>query len=345
MTVSKKARAYGMAFFISVLRRRFSAHDLIGISLDVEIVFPFLTGRGYHRQHRVAGMREVDLKHIVLNLVHVPYLHAAQPLVRKIGCVGIVKGVRVVVAHDLRAVNRRIQQADHCQYRHQYAAEHGACHTDLLVFIDDDGVEDHPSGAKQADEHITRHMEKEFREIPQIGVGGQKNHGQQDQAAPPGAFFHIVSHITHGETQDGPDKPVRVVFEQLPAHIAEGHLQQIDQRLADEEKDEAFQSRVEIALAVHDDEDAKENPHLHRCGDGDERGTVERGDDRHGGGVYAGDDRGDDHLRPRQIKSAEKPSGNAAPAACLGMFHGVLPSFFACCKDYTRFFAPGKGGW
>ena len=226
--------------------------------------------------------------------------------VRKGDRVGIVKRVLLVIAHDVRAVNGGIQQTDHRQGNYDHRADGRSRCPNLLVSEDQHGIEDDRAGAEQRDQNVLWQVELEIRKVRRVGCGGQRNHRQKDQIPPPFVLFHIVADIAHRQAKNRPDKPIPIVLEQTPALPAEGYLDQIDQRLADQKENEAFQCGIEVRLAVQDDEDAEQNPHLKGRRDRMEGSIEQRRDDRYDGGQYTGDYGEQNQLRPGQINPAEE---------------------------------------
>ena len=91
-------------------------------------------------------------------------------------------------------------------------------------------------------------------------ISYEKHNRHQDAQSPPLILLKIVAYEAHGECQKSPDEPSLVVLEDAPAKSAERHLHQVYQRLAYQEENDAFQGRIQVGLAVHDDDGTEKHP-------------------------------------------------------------------------------------
>ena len=131
-------------------------------------------------------------------------------------------------------------------------------------------------------------------------------HRGQDQKTPPLVLLHRIADEGHGEGQQGPEKPGGVVAEHAEAVRVEGHLDQINQRLADQEEDEDLQRGVQRAFAVHDDQDREEDPPFEVNGDILERCVFCKGQQGGETGIQAADHGKGDQPSPGEGKTAEE---------------------------------------
>ena len=136
--------------------------------------------------------------------------------------------------------------------------------------------------------------------------GSKKNsHSREDKTGIPLVFFHVPADETGWEGREGDFEPIGVVLEETPAHVAERHLDEIDEGLRDKKENENFKGGVERGFAIHDDEDSGEDPPF--GGDSDVvEGIAVRNKEGHEGGVDTHDDGKNNQFRPGKIKTAEE---------------------------------------
>ena len=155
--------------------------------------------------------------------------------------------------------------------------------------------------------------------------GGEKNgHNREDEAGIPLILFQIPADKTGWEGREGDFEPIGVVLEEAPAHVAERHLDEINEGLRDKEENENFESGIERGFAVYDDKDSGEDPPFRGDGDVMERIAI-RDEESHEGGIDTHDDGKDDEFGPGDIEVTEELMEEIL--VFFGCFGGFLGGF------------------
>ena len=89
-----------------------------------------------------------------------------------------------------------------------------------------------------------------------------KHHRQKNQHTEPVLLSDIPADICHRQCRNCPQHPESVIPKQIPPHRAERHLEQIDQRLADQKEYKCLESGIKRCPAVDHNDDRKEDPCL-----------------------------------------------------------------------------------
>ena len=203
-------------------------------------------------------------------------------------------GERRVVGEEHGAVHlhrRRAQQQHHRRHRqrHRQAQQ-------LLEGLGREGPEiqhDLPQ-AEQGRHQQAGEMGGGEAGGVQRRVGQEEQHRGEDQQGEPVLLRNIPAHKGHGEGKKRPDKPGAIIAEKAPAHVAEGHLEEVDEGLADQEENEGLEGRLQGLLAICHNEDGKKDPGLQIHAHALEGGVFKDGGNeeyrRHKGGDHGKND-------------------------------------------------------
>ena len=133
--------------------------------------------------------------------------------------------------------------------------------------------------------------------VRNASVDEKSGRSGEDETRIPLILFHEPSDKSGWESEESNLEPIGVIAEESPAHFVKRDLEEINERLRDQEKGEGFHGGFERFFAVHDHENREENPRFGRHGDVVEGISV--GDEnRHEGGIDAGENRENNHARP-----------------------------------------------
>ncbi len=111
-------------------------------------------------------------------------------------------------------------------------------------------------------EHITQQMmrETEYRigEKSVFMPAEKAKDWGQNQKTEHISLLHIISDKSHRKGQDSPENPVLIIGKN--SESGKRNLNQINERLADQEEEKTVQSRIQIGPACHNYQDSEQNP-------------------------------------------------------------------------------------
>ena len=211
-----------------------------------------------------------------------------------------------------------MREGDHRHHRQNQGGQDQAQAANLGILEDRRRINENRHHAEDRGEKMMREVHDHAGQEAHVVDADENQHRRQDQQTPPLSLFHVPAHEAHREGQDCPEDPVSVVGEKQPA-VVDHILEQVDQRLADQEKDEAFQGGVQRGLAVHDNQNSEQDPDLKGDRDIGKGGFLCDFEHGHQTGVEAGNHRKDDEARPGQVQTAEE--------LLEFMNHSLIPHF------------------
>ncbi len=305
---------YHQRFTFAIGRFKFSCiplfcllgRDLISIAPYLDVIMLLCTVRRFQYNLCLTRFAHLGMYHIGFDRVFIADRQRAKGGIDKARLIGIVERRALLIAavQDIRVVDGRIDDRPDRQRNDHHRADDHARDTDALLTEDGDGIDQHGRRAEDRAVQMARERKERLPEITPVVEREQHQHRRKDQQSPPLILLHIIADKAHREGQDRPEDPVAVIAHDRPAE--ERHLDQIDQRLADQKEHKAFQRGIEIAFCVHDDQDAAQHPAVKIDRGVGQRGIVQKRHLIDQPRIHTRDHREQNQLPPCQVQPAKQ---------------------------------------